>query len=93
LLALASRKTVVAGPAAPATPDFYAAALPLLQHVLREPRDKASLQAWAADRKLSARQLDLWLKQAIEDGYVKKKGSGKNLCYVAATQTLFDRMP
>jgi predicted Rossmann fold nucleotide-binding protein DprA/Smf involved in DNA uptake len=92
LLTLASRKTFVAGRPTPPTPDFYAAALPLLQHVLREPRDKASLQAWAADRRLSARQLDLWLKQAIDDGYVKKKGSGKSLCYVAATQTLFDRM-
>ena len=74
--------------------DFYTAALPLLLEALREPCDKAALKAFAQERQLSGKQLELWLRRAVEEGHVRKKRSGKVLRYAARLEpTLFEQAP
>jgi predicted Rossmann fold nucleotide-binding protein DprA/Smf involved in DNA uptake len=92
LFRLATRKHTAPSLPLPESADFYSTALPLLLDALREPRDRGSLQAFAEQRNLSNKQLDLWLALAVEQGHIKKKRSGKSVRYVAAAQSLFDQI-
>ena len=66
----------------------------MLLEALREPCDKAALKAFAQERQLSAKQLELWLRRAVEEGHVRKKRSGKVLRYAARLEpTLFEQAP
>jgi predicted Rossmann fold nucleotide-binding protein DprA/Smf involved in DNA uptake len=66
---------------APAPTTCYEACLPLILPHLRDEPGTRKLPAIARDLVVTTRQLEEWLKRAVEDGRVVRKKKGRGMVY------------